>query len=173
MTFEIRPERPGDEEAIAEVNRRAFGGEEEVGIIARIRNSEFFISALSLVAESGGRITGHIMFSIISLVREGRLPEKILSLAPMAVAPEVQGSGTGSDLVRAGMEKARELGYRIVIVIGHPGYYPRFGFVQARRNGFEIAYEVPDEAFMVAGLQPGALQDAGGMVQFSPPFNMH
>ena len=173
MMIEIRPERPGDEEAIAEVNRRAFGGEEEVGIIARIRNSEFFIPELSLVAESDGRITGHIMFSIISLLREGRLPEKILSLAPMAVAPEVHGSGTGSDLVRAGMEKARDLGYRIVIVIGHPGYYPRFGFVQARRNGFEIAYEVPGEAFMVAGLQPGALRDAGGMVQFSPPFNMH
>jgi len=171
--IEIRPEQPGDEEAIAEINRRAFGGEEEVGIIGAIRKSEFFIPELSLVAESDGRITGHIMFSTISLFREGGPQENILSLAPMAVDPEEQNRGTGSALVRAGMEKARELGHRIVIVIGHPGYYPRFGFEQARRNGFEIAFEVPDEAFMVAGLQPEALLDAGGMVQFTAPFNMH
>ena len=169
--LELRPERPGDEEAIAEVNRRAFGGEEEVGIIAAIRGSEYFIPELSLVAELDGRIIGHIMFSIITLVRLDRPAEKILSLAPMAVDPEVQNRGTGSALVQAGMEKARELGHTVVIVIGHPEYYPRFGFKQARMLGFDIEMEVPDEAFMAAGLQPDALQDAGGMVQFSPPFD--
>ena len=170
--IEIRPERPGDEEVIAEVNRRAFGGEEEVGIIAAIRGSEYFIPELSLVAESEDRLVGHIMFSLINLIRFDQPAETILSLAPMAVDPEDQNKGIGSALVRAGMEKARELGHRIVIVIGHPGYYPRFGFMQARILGFEIGINVPDEAFMVAGLQPDALQESSGMVQFSPPFKM-
>ncbi len=170
--IEIRPERQGDEEAIAEVNRLAFDGEEEVGIIAGIRGSEFFIPELSLVAESDGRIIGHIMFSLINLIRFDQPAEAILSLAPMAVEPEEQKKGTGSALVRAGMEIARELGHRIVIVIGHPGYYPRFGFEKARIHGYEIGIDVPDDVFMVAGLQPGALQESGGMVQFSPPFNM-
>lgn len=170
--LEIRPERPGDEEAIAEVNRRAFGGEEEVGIIAGIRDSEYFIPELSLVAESEGSIVGHIMFSFITVVRFDRPAERILALAPMAVDPEAQKRGTGSALVQAGIEKARELGHTIVIVIGPPGYYSRFGFKQARPHGFDIGIEVPDEAFMVAGLQSGALHENGGMVQFSPPFGM-
>ena len=168
--FEIRPERPGDEEAIAEITRRAFNGEEEVGIIEGIRDSEYFIPELSLVAESEGRIVGHIMFSIITLVRFDRPADKILSLAPMAVEPESQNSGIGSALVETGMDKARELGHTFIIVVGHPGYYPRFGFRQARELGFDVGMEVPNEAFMVAVLQPDALHDLGGMVQFSPPF---
>lgn len=170
--LEIRPERPGDEEAIAEVNRRAFEGEEEVGIIEAVRGSEYFIPELSLVAEQDGRIIGHIMFSIITLVRFDRPAEKILSLAPMAVDPEMQKKGAGSALVKAGMKKAAELGHMVVVVIGHPEYYPRFGFRQARSIGYDIGMEVPDAAFMVAGLQPDALQDAGGMVQFSPAFGI-
>ena len=170
--FEIRSERPGDEEAIADVNRRAFDGVEEEGIIARIRGSEYFIPELSLVAEAEGRILGHIMFSIITLVRFDRPAEKILSLAPMAVEPEAQNGGIGSALVEAGLDKARELGHTFVIVVGHAGYYPRFGFKQARSLGFDVGMEVPDEAFMVAVLQPDALDDLGGMVQFSPPFGV-
>jgi putative acetyltransferase len=169
---EIRPERPGDEEAIAEVNRAAFDDEYEVGIVAGIRDSEHFIPELSLVAEADGRIVGHIMFSIITLVRFDRPAEKILTLAPMSVLPAMQRKGIGSKLVRAGMEKARELGHEIVIVIGHPEYYPRFGFHPARDFGFDVGMEVPDEAFMVAGLIPDALQYSGGMVQFSPPFGI-
>mgnify|MGYP001819482455 CR=1 FL=1 len=170
--FEIRPERPGDEEAIAEVNRRAFEGEEEVQIIAGIRDSEYFIPELSLVAESEGRIVGHIMFSVVTLVRFDRPAEKILSLAPMAVEPEHQKEGIGSALVKAGMDKAQELGHKIVIVVGHPEYYPRFGFRKARMLGYDVGMEVPDEAFMVAGLQEDALLEQGGMVQFSPPFGI-
>jgi putative acetyltransferase len=170
--LEIRPERPGDEEAIAEVNRLAFGGEDEVGIIAGIRGSEYYIPELSMVAESDGKIIGHIMFSIITLVRFDRPAETILSLAPMAVDPGMQKKGIGTAMVKAGMDKARELGHTVIVVIGHPGYYPRFGFLPARDLGLDIGMEVPNEAFMVAGLQPGALQDAGGMVQFSPPFGI-
>ena len=170
--LEIRPEQPGDEEAIAKVNRHAFGGEEEVEIIAGIRGSEYSIPELSLVAETDGRIIGHIMFSIITLVHFDRPAEKILSLAPMAVEPEMQNTGIGSALVKAGMDKARELGHTVIVVIGHPEFYPRFGFRQARALGLDVGMEVPDETFMVAGLQPGALQDIGGMVQFSPPFGI-
>jgi putative acetyltransferase len=169
-TVLIRPERPGDQEAIAEVNREAFGGEDEVLIVEGIRVSEDFIPELSLVAEDAGRIVGHIMFSNITLVRFDRPAEKILTLAPMSVLPGMQNQGIGSKLVRAGMDKAREMGHEIVIVIGHAWFYPRFGFHPARDFGFDVGMEVPDEAFMVAGLQPDALQYAGGMVQFSAPF---
>jgi len=168
----IRPELPGDAEAIADLTRRAFGGEEEVGIIEKVRNSEYFIPELSLVAESGGRIIGHIMFSYVNLIRFDRPAERILSLAPMSVDPDEQNMGTGSSLVWAGLEKAGKMGHRIVVVIGHPEFYPKFGFKPARALGFDIGFEVPDEAFMVAGLQPGALLGAGGMVQYSPPFGI-
>ena len=112
------------------------------------------------------------MFSIITLVRFDRPADKILSLAPMAVEPEAQNRGIGSAMVEAGLEKARELGHTFVIVVGHPGFYPRFGFKQARELGFDVGMEVHDEAFMVAVLQPDALHGLGGMVQFSPPFGI-
>ena len=168
----IRPEHPEDIEAIAEVTRRAFGREEEADIVARIRESEYFIPELSLVAESGGRIIGHIMFSYVTLISFDRPAEKVLTLAPLSVDPDEQNSGTGSSLVWAGLEKAGSLGHRIVIVIGHADYYPKFGFKQARPLGFDIGFKVPDEAFMVAGLKPGALQLSSGMIQFSPPFGL-
>ena len=170
--LEIRPERPGDEDAKAEDTRRAFEGEEETGIIEAVRGSGYFIPELSLVAEQDGKIIGHVMFSIITLVRFDRPAEKILSLAPMSVDPEMQKQGIGTALVKAGMEKAAELGHTVVVVIGHPEYYPRFGFRQARPIGFDIGMDVPDAAFMVAGLQPDALQDTAGMIQFSPPFGV-
>ena len=165
--FEIRPERPGDEAAIADVNRRAFEGEEEVRIIDGIRDSEYFIPELSLVAESEGRIVGHILFSIITLVRFDRPAEKILSLAPMAVDPEMQNRGVRSALVQAGMDKARELGHTFVIVIGHPGYYPKHGFSPAGAQGLEAPYPIPpkdSDAWMVQDLHSGAIENASGEV---------
>jgi putative acetyltransferase len=95
---------------------------------------------------------------------------KALSLAPMAVLPEFQNSGIGSQLVRTGLERCRELGHTIVVVIGHPEYYPRFGFVPARKEGLDLPFPVPDEAFMVCKLAPDALERIKGMVKYPPEF---
>lgn len=165
----IRPESPDDRDGISELTRRAFACEEEVGLIIDIRNSEYFIPGLSLVAVQDDAIVGHILFSKIRLKTEaGEIP--VLSLAPMAVSPEYQRQGIGIRLVEAGLEEAGRLGHTIVVVIGHPEYYPRFGFKPARANGIDIGLEVPDEAFMVLELEEGALANLDGIIQFSPPF---
>jgi putative acetyltransferase len=168
--LKIRPEQEKDFKDIRKITHDAFANEEEPDLIEAIRESEFYIPELSLVAEMGGKVKGYIMFSRISVVRDNGDME-VLSLAPMAVSPDMQNRGIGSGLVKKGIEKCRMLGHRIIIVIGHPEFYPRFGFVLARGSGFEVPFDVPDEAFMVAGLVDGALDSPGGMVVFSPPFD--
>jgi putative acetyltransferase len=165
----IRSEQNKDSEAIHEVNRLAFGQEEEGLLVRRIRNSSHFIPELSLVATQKGQIVGHILFSMISI--EGQHGKKsVLSLAPMAVHPEVQNQGIGTKLVREGLRRCRNLGHEIVIVIGHPNYYPRFGFVPARQKGLEAPFPVPDEAFMVLELAPKVLAGIKGMLTYPPEF---
>ena len=168
--IQIRPERPDNRDGISDVTRKAFGSEEEVDLIIDIRNSEYFVPELSLVAVEGDMVVGHVMFSKINLeTGAGQIP--VLSLAPIAVAPEFQKQGIGIRLVEAGLEEAARLGYTIVVVIGHPEYYPRFGFTPARACGLDIRFEVPDEAFMALGLVDGALDNVEGIVKFSPPFD--
>ena len=166
----VRRERTKDYEAIHELNKLAFGGEEEALLVQRLRKSPNFIPELSLVAVKSGRVVGHILFSsIIIESQSGALPA--LSLAPMAVLPEFQNQGIGSELVRHGLRESKRLGHNIVIVVGHPGYYPRFGFVQARAKGLEVPFKVPDEAFMVLELIPGALDGIKGALIYPPEFN--
>lgn len=167
--MDIVPESPDHIEAIARINRLAFGGEQEVDLVAKIRDSEYFIPELSLVAILDDRAVGHIMFSPIHVSTDrGDVP--LLSLAPMAVLPEHQRRGIGSKLVEEGLAAAKRLGHRAVIVIGHPGYYPRFGFMPASSFGIAAPFDVPDEAFMALELEPRSLHDAAGRVEFSPPF---
>lgn len=166
----IRSERKEDLEAIHEVNRLAFGQEDEALLVQRIRDSSHFIPELSLVASREGQIVGHILFSLIEI--EGQHSNKpVLSLAPMAVHPDFQKQGIGSKLVREGLKKCRQLGYAVVIVIGHPNYYPRFGFIPARQKGLEAPFPVPDEAFMVLELVPNALAELKGTVKYPPEFD--
>ncbi len=166
----IRSERKEDLEAIHEVNRLAFGQEEEALLIRRIRDSSHFIPELSLVASQEGRIVGHILFSGI-VIESPYGNEQALSLAPMAVHPDFQNQGIGSKLVIEGLRKCRELGSKVVVVIGHPGYYPRFGFVPAKRKGLEAPFPVPDEAFMVLELVPGVLEKTKGTIKYPPEFD--
>jgi putative acetyltransferase len=166
----IRPEGKEDFEAIHEVNRIAFGQEDEALLVRRIRDSSHFIPELSLVASKEGQVVGHILFSTIDI--EGQHGNKpVMSLAPMAVHPDFQNQGIGSKLVREGLKKCRQLGYTIVIVIGHPNYYPRFGFVPARQKGLKIPFPVPNEAFMVLKLVPNALAGLKGTVKYPPEFD--
>ena len=165
----IRPERPQDYEGIHRVNRLAFGQENEARLVAALRQSDVFIPGLSLVAEEESEIIGHILFSRIQ-IREDTRSVQALALGPMCVLPERQRRGIGSALVEIGLEECAELGHRIVIVVGHPQFYPRFGFRPASESGIQAPFSVPSEAFMALALVPGALSWASGVVAYPPEF---
>jgi putative acetyltransferase len=152
----ILPEKEEFHSAIHEVNTLAFGQENEARLVENLRKSCSFNAQLSLAALEEGKIVGHILFSPITIEsKKGSLPA--LAIAPMAVHPEFQNQGIWSRLVEEGLERCRSLSHKIVVVVGHPEFYPRFGFTQARGKGLEAPFPVPDESFMVAELVPGAL----------------
>lgn len=162
----IRPEEREDYPAIYELVRCAFSRENEAWLVDMLRELPEFVPALSLVAQMNGRIVGYILFTPTRTTGGGT----VLALAPVAVDPPFQRQGVGSALVTRGLAECRRLGYGVVIVIGHPGYYPRFGFSPAREKGFEVLFPVPDEAFMALELRPGAFEDAGGTIVYPQAF---
>ena len=166
----IRPEKTEDYASVFEVNRLAFSREDEARLVETLRRADDFIPELSLVAAKDGQIVGHILFSPITIQTEGEYAPA-LSLAPVAVRPEFQRRGIGSALVRRGLDECLRLGHGIVILIGHPEYYPRFGFSPARAKGLETTYPVSDEAFMALELVPGALEGIEGAVIYPPAFD--
>lgn len=166
----VRPEDPSDYAAIYEVNRYAFGQDNEAELVEALRRSPEFIPELSLVAEVAGCVVGHILFSpTVITARTQAVPT--LLLAPMAVDPDHQRRGVGSALVREGLDACRRLGHTSVIVLGHAGYYPRFGFVPAIPKGIVPPFSVPEDAFMVCELIPGTLDGVQGTVRFPPAFD--
>lgn len=165
----IRAESPADVDAIFEVNEQAFGRKQEAQLVNELRTSDDFIPELSLVAVVDDRIVGHILFSPIVIGTKSSRTS-VLSLAPMAVSPGYQDQGIGTELVRQGIHRCRELGHKVIVVVGHPAYYPRFGFVQAREKGIQTTFEVPDEAFMVLELFEGALNGIEGTVRYPAVF---
>ena len=163
----IREETPADFQAVRRVNELAFGRPEEAALVEALRTSaEGYVS---LVAEVGGQVVGHIFFSPVTVGEEGP-PFAALGLAPMAVLPEWQRRGVGSLLVREGLKECLRAGYKVVVVLGHPEFYPRFGFVKAASRGLSCEYDAPEEAFMVAELEPGALGGRRGVVRYRPEF---
>lgn len=170
-TTVVRPERPDDYAAVNEVNRLAFGQDNEARLIAAIRRTEGFDPSLSLVAVCDGQVVGHILFSPIRIETDhGDAPA--LALAPMAVLPNRQRQGIGSALVRNGLDACRRAGHRIVVVLGHTDYYPRFGFTPASQNGLRPPFTVPDEAFMAMALVPGGLDGISGVVRYPAAFDV-
>lgn len=163
----IRPQTPDDEAEVEEVNRRAFGRQDEARLVARLQRADE--ASISLVAERDGRVVGHILFSPVNV--EG-LPDDLraVGLAPMAVLPEHQRQGIGGRLVEAGLAACRQAGFAAVVVLGYPEYYPKFGFVPASTRRLRCAYDAPDEAFMVLELRAGALSGVSGLVRYSPAF---
>jgi putative acetyltransferase len=166
----IRTESPADYGIIREINTLAFGRPIEGQLVDQLREMPDFIADLSLVAEWNGRPVGHLLISPARIhAPEGPIP--ILNLAPVAVLPEFQNRGIGSALMRHALETCRRFEYGIVIVVGHAEYYPRFGFLPARRHGIEAPFPVPDEAFMVYEVHPGALGKISGTIEYPPPFD--
>jgi len=170
MDVQLRRERPDDFQQVARVIEMAFGQKNEAVLVEKLRRNKKYVSKLSIVAEYHGRVVGHILFFPI-VIRRGDEEKEALSLAPLSVSPEFQNMGVGGRLVEEGLRTARESGYRSVIVLGHPEYYLRFGFVPARKWGITAPFHVPDDAFMARELQAGALIDAAGVVEYPEEFS--
>jgi len=163
----VRPEEPRDRDDSLQVERLAFGSDEEPGIVEAVRDEE---ESFALVAEEDGAVVGHVQFS-----RAWIGETALLALGPVGVVPDRQGRGIGSELILAGVEEARSRGEAAVILLGDPAFYPRFGFepgsafglanpfAGVRPDGFEIA----EEDFMVARLGEARL---AGEVRWHPAF---
>jgi putative acetyltransferase len=163
----VRPEWPGDVAAIRRVNEAAFGRAAEADLVDALR-AHGRVSR-SLVAERAGMIVGHILFSPVR-IDSGRTSTAAIGLAPMAVLPAHQRAGIGSLLVRTGLAECRRAGHGCVVVLGHPEFYPRFGFVRASRHGLAWEHSAPDEAFMVLPFREDAIAAGGGVVRYAPEF---
>jgi len=164
----IRAEEQLDRAGVRAVNVSAFETALEANLVDALRDQAEPI--VSLVAEDDGVIVGHIMFSPVSL--SGHPALSIMGLAPMAVSPARQRKGIGSALVRAGLERCRRLGIGAVVVLGHPAYYPRFGFSPSARFGISCEYDVPEDVFMVMELHAGFLDSASGSIRYHAAFKI-
>jgi putative acetyltransferase len=163
-TLSIRNETRVDVPGIRALTARAFGRDAEADLIDRLREGDHIIS--SLVALHGGEVIGHVLFSRLPIERDGDTLEAA-ALGPMAVTSEHQGKGIGSILVMRGLELLPRRGVRAVVVVGHPAYYPRFGFRRELAEPLDSPYQ--GEACMALELETGCLT-GGGRVRYPDPF---
>ncbi len=165
----IREEAPGDVSVIRRINEQAFGCSEEADVVDTLRES--CEGLLSLVAERDGEIVGHILFSPVTIEAERGVVHG-MGLAPMAVFPKYQRQGIGSALVRHGLALVRERGSPFVIVLGHPEYYPRFGFERASKHGITSQWDdIPDDAFMIRVFDESVMAGVSGVARYRDEFD--
>lgn len=175
MDIFIRQERTTDYKKTEEVIKKAFLNEQysdkrEHFLVSRIRKSDAFIPELSLVAcNESEDVVGHILLSKVEIINGDHAVES-LALAPVSVTPKCQKQGIGTQLIHTALEKAKELGYHSVIVLGHKDYYPKFGFKSASLWNIRAPFDVPDDVFMALELTENALEDVQGIVQYSKAF---
>jgi len=162
----IRTETPADVAAVRTVEQLAFERDGEADLADRLRAAGAL--SLSLVATLDDELVGHVAFSPV-VVRAASI--RMLGLGPVAVRSEYQRCAIGARLIEEGLARARERGIHAVVVLGHPTYYPRFGFVPASRFDLRYPAPVPDDAFMAAELVPGTLARATGPVEYHAAFN--
>lgn len=163
----LRMEQREDAMEISALLEQAFPAGPEARLVERLRREAR--PYLGWVAERAGKIVGHILFTPVRCASQ---PEaRLLGLGPMAVVPSLQGRGIGTRLGRAGMAAAGDTGARAVVVLGHPGFYPRFGFQPASQWGLACSWDVPDEAFMVRPLNGDKLQGLSGTLRYHAAFS--
>ncbi|GKU83056.1 GNAT family N-acetyltransferase [Niallia sp. NCCP-28] len=175
MNIIIRQETIEDYQTTENVVKRAFADsmhsdQTEHELVSRIRKSDAFIPVLSLIAVER-EIVGHILLSKIKIHSDKQTVDS-LALAPVAVLPAYQKQGIGKLLIHAALKKAKELGFHSVIVLGHPEYYPKFGFKKAAYWGIQAPFDVPEEAFMALELTDNGLYNVSGIVEYSSAFSV-
>ncbi|GJM14621.1 MAG: N-acetyltransferase [Pseudohongiella sp.] len=164
--MKIRAEIEADFSSVQALNLAAFPEAGEAKLVARLRENA--PPVISLVAELEGAVVGHILFSSVTLDTQPSL--QLMGLAPMAVLPEFQRQGIGSALVEAGLAKCREMEFGAVVVLGHPDYYPKFGFKPSTHFSIKSEYDVPADVFMIAELKEGYLSDSSGTISYHEEF---
>jgi putative acetyltransferase len=162
----IRPEKATDTEAIRQVHRQAFGRAEEAQLVDNLREADLIKA--SLVALENDKIVGHILFSDFPIQTE-KQTVNALALAPMGVLPDYQGKRIGSKLVKEGLDVCRQKGHHIVIVLGYPEFYGKFGFSAELTKSLDAPFA--GESFMAVELTPGAMTGIKGSVKYPKPFD--
>jgi putative acetyltransferase len=165
VSIEIREERADDIAAVRDLNRRAFGQDQESNIVDALRANG--AALLSLVATVNDRVVGHIMYSPVSVA--GKVTGA--ALGPMAVLREHQRQGIGSKLIEAGNRKLKDAGCPFIIVVGHADYYPRFGFKPASEHGIKCEWDVPDDLFMLLVLNEPKMEGVSGLAKYRHEFS--
>jgi putative acetyltransferase len=167
----IRPEHKSDYESIKKVNDLAFNRHEEGRLIDNLRQLPKFDPRLSLVAEKKGKIVGHALFFPVTIQTENDEEYPCLSLGPIAVIPEHQNQGIGGLLIEEGHRAAMALNYTSVVLLGHPNYYPRFGYLPARQRHLTNPWNIIDDPWMAIELVEGSLAGKAGSVIYPKAFN--
>ena len=163
----IRAEKKADIDGIWQINAEAFETKEEADLVNALRDSG--VSYISLVYEKNNELVGHILFTPVELVGDTS-DLKLMGLAPMAVSPKLQNKGIGSSLIKAGIQQCINDGYDAIIVLGHPDYYPKFGFVPSVKYGIKTEYEVPEDVFMVLEVKENSLKGKKGTIKYHEAF---
>ena len=170
MEIEIRKEAESDFSDVYQLNKAAFGQDSEPKLVDLLRKTNAFIPELSLVATSENKVVGHILFTKIKIKDDNGNEFDSLALAPMAVRPDLQKKGIGGQLIRYGINKAKELGHKSVIVLGHEQYYPKFGFVPTEKWEIKAPFFVPTNVFMGIELVENGFAGVTGTVKYPKEF---
>jgi len=166
----IRPENARDADAIGDLIKRTYADvpysdHREHLMVERLRHSAAFLPELSLVAEVGGKMVGHVLLSKICISGSGRALDS-LALAPLSVMPAFQNQGVGSSLLTYAHERATDLGFGSIVVVGNPDYYPKFGYKPLRSYGLEVDFDVREDHCFAIELVEGHLAGLGGLVEY-------
>jgi predicted N-acetyltransferase YhbS len=180
LKITVRPEEPKDYRAVEELTREAFWRPEriaELGVgctehymVHSLRQKDGILE-LDFVAEADGQVVGHVIYSKAYILQPDNEKKDVLNFGPLSVLPAYQKKGMGSALMRHSIECAKEMGYGAILFFGHPTYYPRFGFIEAKAFGITTANGKNFPAFMAMELLPGYLKGVTGRFVEAPIYN--
>ena len=171
----IRQENTSDFKAVFDLIEKAFKSEKmsdskEQFLVERLRKSSSFIPELSMIAEFENEIIGHILLTKLK-IKNNETEFESLALAPVSVLPKYQGKGVGGMLIKKAHKKAKEIGFKSIILLGHENYYPKFGYIQADKFGIELPFDVPKKNCMAIELTVNGLSGVKGMVEYPSEFS--